>query len=597
MRWYFSFWVPVIFVLAYSSTAVPQESREKLAEGKSDPITEALSPDRWREEKRLIDLHQHIESKSERVHRAVKILDRVGVGLGVNLGSGTVTSQTGQTSAFQQAKELTESLYPNRFLHHMLLDYSGWDRDDWSLRAAEQIEAGYRQGAAGLKEFKRLGLSLKDAGGKLIRIDDPKLDAVWQRCGELDMPVSIHVGDPKAFWLPYDKQNERWSELKDHRSWWFGDPAVHPPRMELLDALDRVIGRNPKTTFICVHFANNPEDLDWVDQALDRRPNMYADLAARIPELGRHPPEKVHQLFVKHQDRILFATDFMVYNKLILGSGGDADNPTDDEAVTFFMKNYRWLETADRDWPHMTPIQGDWMISSINLPPTVCRKIYFDNARRIFARSLPLPTVQAVHITTDFVPNGVLDEPAWETAPPCRLEYSTRDSVAIPSLSTAVRVLWSDEYLYLSLESPYTTISAFQPTQKTERLGLWDNDVVEAFIAPDPNFIHRYTEFEWAPNGEVLDLKLDLPAKDFDWTAAADSVVVIDEANKVWRVETRIPLQAICESQPKHGTKWRINFYRHDRAESAFLAFSPTLTGSFHTPARFGWLEFTSANK
>ena len=146
------------------------------------------------------------------------------------------------------------------------------------------------------------------------------------------MPVSIHVADPRAFWLPYDEKNERWTELKDHRYWWFGDPAKYPPREELLAALDRVIERHPKTTFVCVHFANNAEDLDWVDRALDEHPNMIADLAARIPEVGRHDPEKVRRLFTKHADRIFFATDFMVYDKLILGSGGDADRPTDDDA-------------------------------------------------------------------------------------------------------------------------------------------------------------------------------------------------------------------------------------------------------------------------
>lgn len=558
------------------------------------PFEAAMSFDTWRQERRIIDLHQHIDTNPDHLRRAIGILDRSGVGIGVILGAGTVTTKNDAPSDFQKARELAESLYPGRFMHSMILDYAGWDEADWCDRAVKQIDEGHRLGAAGLKEFKRLGLFLKDGSGKLIRIDDEKLDPVWRRCGELQMPVSIHVGDPKAFWLPYDDTNERWTELKDHRSWWFGDPALHPPRMELLDALNRVIERHPKTTFVCVHFANNPEDLEWVDESLDRYPNMYADLAARIPELGRHDPARVRTLFEKHQNRILFATDFMVYNKLILGSGGDAENPTDDDGVEFFMKCWRWMETDDRDWAHMTPIQGNWLINSIKLPPEVCRKIYFDNARRLFARSIPLPVVRASRIERDFVPDGMLNEPEWKQSVPCRLEYQSNDSTARPELSTPVRLLWSNKFLYLSYECPYREISSWLPlpAQKQERQGLWDYDVVEAFIGSDPNHINRYTEFEWAPSGESLDLKLDLPAKDFEWTAAGDAAVVIDEPAKVWRVEARIPLEALGETMPQAGTRWKINLYRHDRSEKGYLALSPTLRGTFHAPDRFGWLEF-----
>ena len=203
------------------------------------------------------------------------------------------------------------------------------------------------------------------------------------------MPVSIHVADPKAFWSPYDDKNERWTELADHKSWWFGDPAKYPPREELLAALERVVTRHPETTFVCVHFANNAEDLAWVDAQLTKHPNMMADLAARIPEIGRHDPKQVHELFVKHQDRILFATDFQVYDRLILGSGGSGPSPTDDLARVFFEKHWRWLETWDQKFPHMTPIQGDWTISGIGLPDDVLAKIYFGNARKLLARSLP----------------------------------------------------------------------------------------------------------------------------------------------------------------------------------------------------------------
>ena len=78
---------------------------------------------------------------------------------------------------------------------------------------------------------------------------------------------------------------------------------------------------------------------------------MMVDLAARIPEIGRQDPEMVRRLFIKQQDRILFATDFQVYDRLIAGSGGNGPPPTDEDAVTFFDKHWRWLETRDKDFP------------------------------------------------------------------------------------------------------------------------------------------------------------------------------------------------------------------------------------------------------
>jgi predicted TIM-barrel fold metal-dependent hydrolase len=560
--------------------------------GLSAALAAPSSPEQWRREKRLIDLHQHINYTTQHLARNVRIMDAVGLGIGVNLSGGTTTRRTNDApSEFERNKALADGLYPGRFLHYMNLDYKGWNEPDFSTRAVEQVEEGRRLGAAGLKEYKRLGLYLRDGEGKLIKIDDPKLDPVWKRCGELNMPVSIHVADPRAFWLPYDRSNERWTELKDHRSWWFGDTNIYPPRMELLAALNRVIERHPKTTFVCVHFANNAEEIVWVEKMLDRYPNMNADLAARIPEVGRHPPEKVRQLFLKHQDRIFFATDFQVYDRLTLGSGGSGPAPTDADAETFYAKHWRWLESNDRDFDHMTPIQGDWKISGIGLPAEVLRKIYFDNARKLVARSLPAPVVKARRVAQDFELDGMLSNPQWKEAEPVHLEYESRSYSARPEISTAIRLLWSDQWLYLGYDCPCAELTVFDPPQEKERLGLWDRDVVEAFIGSDTNNIRRYTEYEVAPTNEKLDLQLDLPKHIFEWSSGFESKTKVGKGR--WTCEMRIPLKALGDSKPAPGTQWRINLYRCDRAHNAFLAWSPTLVGSFHTPEKFGTLHFT----
>ena len=556
----------------------------------------AGQPDQWRREHRLIDMHTHVNGTPQHMARAVKVMDAAGIGVAVNLGVGTVTpGKDGGTSELARVKALADKNHPGRFLHYMTLDYRGFDDPDFADRAARQIDEGHRLGAAGLKEFKRLGLYLRDSKGKLIKIDDPRLDGAWRRCGELGMPVSIHVADPKAFWEPYNDKNERWKELKGHRNWWFGDAKMYPPRMELLEALNRVIARHPKTTFVCVHFANNAEELEWVDGSLSKYPNMMLDLAARIPEVGRHDPAKVRALFEKHHDRIVFGTDFQVYDRLILGSSGDGEPPpTDDDAQVFFQKHWRFLETNDRDWPHMTPIQGDWTISSIGLPPDVLRKVYFDNARKLLARSLPAPELKAKRIERDFEPDGVVTDEPWRDAAVARLEYTLREGSPRPALSTEVRCLWSDEHLYFAFTCPFTKLTVFENQSPSERLGLWDRDVVEMFIGTDAANINHYAEFEVAPTNERLDVILRLPDKDFAWSSGFTSAVKVDEKARVWTAEVRIPVSSIAPSAaaPAPGTTWRLNLFRSDRAANAFLAWNPTFTNTTHTPERFGVLRF-----
>ena len=328
---------------------------------------------------------------------------------------------------------------------------------------------------------------------------------------------------------------------------------------------------------------------------------MMVDLAARIPELGRHAPDTVRRLFVKYQDRIFFGTDFQsLESRMILGSSGAEPPPSVADAEVFYAKEWRWLETRDKNWEHMTPIQGDWRISSIDLPPAVLRKIYFDNARKLLARSLPTPIVKARRTTRDFQPDGDLSKTIWQTVTPVRIECQSRDGAARPELSSTVRLLWSDQFLYLAYQCPYTKLTTFEPARLSgerfdvsrEGVSLWDRDVVEAFIGTDAQAAQRYTEFEVAPTNEHLDLRVDLPAKDFDWTSQFSSGVKVNRHRKTWTCEMSIPLSALSSSKPAAGTCWRLNLYRKDRANHAFLAWNPTLTPTTHTPERFGVLQF-----
>jgi hypothetical protein len=201
-----------------------------------------------------------------------------------------------------------------------------------------------------------------------------------------------------------------------------------------------------------------------------------------------------------------------------------------------------------------------------------------------------IPTIRAARVTRDFSLDGDSTKRVWRNAKPVSVDHESKTSVPRPELSTTVHALWSDQFLYLAFDCPFTKLTVFEPVQKTERFGLWERDVVEAFIGSDTNNIKRYTEYEVSPTNERLDVKI--PEKDFAWSSGFESATRVDEKTKRWTAEMRIPLNALGEVKPVPGTKWRINLYRCDYANKAFLAFSPVLVGSFHTPERFGVLEF-----
>jgi hypothetical protein len=204
-----------------------------------------------------------------------------------------------------------------------------------------------------------------------------------------------------------------------------------------------------------------------------------------------------------------------------------------------------------------------------------------------------LPVMKTARIESDFELDGNLSKAIWQKAEAVCMDRSIRDGTARTDLSTTVRCLWSSQYLYFSYECPYTKLTVFNPPSPHKRNDLWAKDVVEAFIGPDLQKINHYAEFEVSPSNERLDLLIDLPEKDFKWDSQFQSAVKVDEKAKIWRAEFRIPLSVLSEEKPKAGTQWRINLFRNDRAAKAFLAWSPTLTNTTHTPERFGVLEFS----
>jgi predicted TIM-barrel fold metal-dependent hydrolase len=234
---------------------------------------------------------------------------------------------------------------------------------DW---AAAELRRQALRGAEGLKIWKPFGLEVKDHRGSVARVDDPRLDVLWATAAELRLPVMIHVADPVAFFEPLDRENERWEELEEHPDWHFPSPPF-PAFATILDGLANLVTRHPKTTFIGAHVASYAENLAWVSELVDRCPNLYVDISARIAELGRQP-YTARRFFERHRDRILFGIDV---------------GPRRETYEVY----YRFLETDDEYFeydPSGTQNQGRWRIYGLNLSDDVLRKIYFENAERLF---------------------------------------------------------------------------------------------------------------------------------------------------------------------------------------------------------------------
>ena len=255
------------------------------------------------------------------------------------------------------------------------LEYASWSTDPaFGDHEAAHLTSAVAAGARGLKVWKTLGLRARDPAGRLVAIDDPRLDALWTTAGELGVPITIHVADPIAFFEPLDERNERWEELRENPDWHFWptrpanrpDAEGFPPFDELIDALEAVVARHPGTTFIGAHVGCAAEDLRRVASILERCPNFYVDIAARLAELGRQP-YTARAFFIRWSQRILFGTDF-----------------APDAAM--YATHYRFLETFDESFDYGSeevPGQGRWQIHGIGLPADVLEAIYQRNARRL----------------------------------------------------------------------------------------------------------------------------------------------------------------------------------------------------------------------
>lgn len=315
-----------------------------------------------------IDVHFHLESLPSSItpERLVEAMDAAGIARVVNLG--------GARGMFEHFASTFRARYPDRFILFVKPDPNALQRQGGVEEQLEWLKKAVRMGARGIKESKSFGLGQRDASGKIVPIDDTRLDPLWNLAGRLGMPVLVHTGEPAAFFRPIDEYNERLEELIEHPQFSLYGPD-NPSHEALMKQRERLLARHPGTNFIGAHFGMNPEDLKYVAYLLEKYPNYYLDMSSIVQELGRQP-FTARRFFIQYQDRILFGTDG--------GFGLDSEKGWTPERM--YRSYIEFLETDNEyvEYPlaEITK-QGRWRVYGLDLPKEVLEKIYLRNAERL----------------------------------------------------------------------------------------------------------------------------------------------------------------------------------------------------------------------
>lgn len=317
----------------------------------------------WKPRYPVVDIHSHPQESGKTPDELVRIMDAAGVAVVADLDG-----DWGWTGHRLKRKLEEYGLkYPDRFIVMAKIDFGLYDRPDFVQEISTRLEKAAAWGVKGVKVWKNLGLMLRDAGGRLIPLDDSKLGPIWDKIGELGLPVIIHTADPVAFWQPVDRFNERYEELTEGGAWFDsyanGD---YPSFEELMAQRENLLRQHPKTIFVGAHMAELGNDLQRLARLMDTFPNFYLEISDRLYELGRQP-YSAREFFIKYQDRILFGIDLYPETHV-------------------YQVYYRFFETFDEyfDYPRHYFKHGRWKIYGISLPDSVLRKLYYLNAVRLF---------------------------------------------------------------------------------------------------------------------------------------------------------------------------------------------------------------------
>jgi uncharacterized protein len=301
-----------------------------------------------------IDVHTHTGQSSVRtaedVASWVKTMDEVGIE--------TTIVFTGVTGEEFDRQAALFAAYPSRFQLWCSLPDGDVSAPDWPERAAAELERCYRKGARGIGEVTDKGSGMqRGAVSKENRLhpDDPRLDPVWRKAAELNIPANVHIADHPSCWQPLGPNQERTPDFQHFNL--YGKDVLSFE--ELIARRNRMLARHPRTRFIACHLGNQGHDLEGLAKALDAYPNLFVDISARDYEIGRQP-RTAARFLARYKNRVLFGTDM-------------------ERDPNMYRGWWRLLESDDE----FIPGRIWWRYYGLELPPATLKSLYHDNAKRL----------------------------------------------------------------------------------------------------------------------------------------------------------------------------------------------------------------------
>jgi predicted TIM-barrel fold metal-dependent hydrolase len=303
----------------------------------------------------VIDMHSHPYAKTEReIKKWVENMDVVGVEKTIIL-----TMTTG--AQFDEIHR-KYAKYPDRFEMWCGFDFRGYDKPGFEAGAVKELERCRQAGARGVGEIHDKGQGLVSGKSKAAGMhpDDPRMALLFEKCGELGMPVSLHVADP--IWM-YQKMDRHNDGLMNAYLWRLDNQPNIVGLGGMIEILERTAARHRNTTFVACHFANLDYDLGRLGEVLERNPNLYVDIAARYAETAPIP-RFAAQFYAKYSDRLVYGTDMGL-----------------DQAM--YRITFRILESLDEHFYEIEQFSYHWSLNGFGLSDAILRQVYHDNAAKL----------------------------------------------------------------------------------------------------------------------------------------------------------------------------------------------------------------------